>query len=585
MLELALSGLVLCALLFAIFARRGRKQEFARFRKQLLKLLSGEAPDSQLRFREKELGKIWTLLSFKLSPKAQASEGKGLEELSQIAEQLDQTPLSTLGEILFQQTQPEAKALWIYLKGRGLTYFRGLTAVSINRAVTNLCERLLEGQELECEYWENSLELDLSAQGVGQFFICPLNSRAGGLGVVILGLGSVCSQLEWDRRKAIEELCRYSAGLIAASERVSERLEKVGQQRDFILGAGHDLRAPGNTALYAVRELLNNQAYQVGSRERRHLEIISSCIEDQLEVLSDVLDIARYEDGQVKAEKERVMLPEVIGQIVSKYQSVAVAKGLEFNAGVLPGVWLELDPGHLKRIVENLLSNALKYTTTGSIELEWELSEQKVLLHVLDTGCGIPAAESKELFKKYARFSSGLAKPGLGLGLAVCKVLAEVNQLELSYAPRSAGGSVFSLSIPKIPGEENQLHKRQRQNISSRPSGTLALIVDDDELSCRAQQRILREQVERVVFAHSVKEAKLVIERERPQFILSDYYLPDGNASDIVDCANQQELKARMLVLSGFIRGIAPLQIAEQRVAVLEKPSERQVIIRALFEP
>ncbi len=231
-----------------------------------------------------------------------------------------------------------------------------------------------------------------------------------------------------------------------------ERLAEVAQMRaDFINIVSHQLRAPLTNIRWTIDAFSRNQKKsQEGQFE--YLEILRENSARMTELVSDLLIVLRIEEGRLPFKKEWFSLPEVVKEIIKDFIPLVQAHNVRIGLTVpknFPSAWS--DPQQIKRVIENLLTNAIQYTKEGG-EIKVVLSRQgiKILCQIKDTGIGIPQASQKYVFKKFFRAGNAkkLQTQGSGLGLFIAKSVIEKAGGKIGFQSQENKGSTFWFSLP-----------------------------------------------------------------------------------------------------------------------------------------
>lgn len=245
-----------------------------------------------------------------------------------------------------------------------------------------------------------------------------------------------------------------------------ERADEANRAKStFLATMSHEIRTPMN-AVIGMLELTLKRADQ-GHLDRPAIEVAYNSARDLLELIGDILDIARIESGRLSLAPERVNLREVIESVVRVFDGLARQKtlslSLEFNPN-LDDTEVLIDPLRFKQVLSNLVSNAIKFTERGQVKvkvevLPTELAQQvEMKLVVEDTGIGISRDDQLRLFEPFAQAdnSGQLARSGAGLGLVICRSLCAMmgGQLSLSSVPMVGTQVHISLNMTRLQPEQ-----------------------------------------------------------------------------------------------------------------------------------
>ena len=277
------------------------------------------------------------------------------------------------------------------------------------------------------------------------------------------------------RRLASEEVLRETAEL--RTRELSELLERVRVQAEelerrrqeaeaanrtkseFLAAMSHELRTPLNAIAGYVELLMLGVRGVVSDAQKSDLARIQRSQKHLLGLINDILNFSRLEAGQVTYKLEPVSLASVIDNVVAMTSPQIAAKALEFQpAECSPELIARADASKLEQILLNLMSNAVKFTPpNGRITIRCGSDGDRVLIHVDDTGAGIPADRHAAIFEPFVQLDRTLQNPrdGVGLGLAISRDLARGMGGELSVTSTVGRGSTFTVSLPRDGAAES----------------------------------------------------------------------------------------------------------------------------------
>ncbi len=487
------------------------------------------------------------------------------------ASDLESSVASTLTRVLLEQMQPEGKAAAVMLRDREsaelrITHVQGLPLSRIETSLL-MCFDSMESYDQEWGYRSASdgYSFDFKTFGLGLSLFVPLRERGELCGGVWIGFQTSASGLTADRMSFIRAMADHAAASFSAAKRAESRSEESEKERDFLLGLSHDIRSPGNRALYAVRDLLETETDSLTKIHRERLSVVEHSIREQLELLGDMVKLSSLRNGILDANPSAVSVYPFLASALASHSAIADSKGLVLRTVCNPNVFAMVDPKQFRRILSNLLSNAIKYTEHGEIELSCEVQDSVVKISICDTGRGVPSALRSSLFDPFSREEKDGS--GMGIGLALTKSLAELNKGTLEYAPRQDGGSRFTLSLPYAVHSDSLLSSKLLPE--QYPIHCL-LIIDDDIGACRSSARVLSTLARVTLPAHSVAEARQILHIHRPDVVVSDFHLLDGTLLDVEDAIEDDAL---LIVLSGDSSEILKPRLRGRRNTVFfEKP-------------
>ena len=306
----------------------------------------------------------------------------------------------------------------------------------------------------------------------------------------------------------------------------------------FLANMSHEIRTPMN-AIMGFSELL--AAELATPRQRHYLDIIRKSAAALLQLINDILDMAKIEAGVLVSHQEPTDVRDICGFVLAMFTEMAANKNLKLECLVaedLPNALL-LDRIRFRQILVNLVGNAIKYTNQGKVSLgvSWEKPEStasqiNLLIEVQDTGVGIPEDKLEVIFKPFIQSGAhrDLEKSGTGLGLAIVRRLTEAMGGTIKATSVLGRGSVFHLRLPRVhvsvrlPVGDAETADIRVDFSTLRPSRIL--VADDNENNCELLAAMFGGSPHQLTFAHNGHEAVGKAQIVLPDLILLDIRMP-----------------------------------------------------------
>jgi signal transduction histidine kinase len=249
-----------------------------------------------------------------------------------------------------------------------------------------------------------------------------------------------------------EEVVLRARNLLSARRLHMELARAYRHKSDFLASMSHELRTP-LTSIIGFSELLITDAngrFDAETRSR-FLNQINSGGKDMLVLINDVLDLSKVEAGLIELQIERVLVADIVTSVLSTIEPLAATKGIRVQAELSAALYVSADPGKLRQMLLNLVSNAVKFTpSSGRVAIEVRRLEGAVEISVTDTGIGIAESDRGRLFEAFRQIDSPSAshQQGTGLGLALTKRYVELHGGKIHFVSEVGKGSIFTLSLP-----------------------------------------------------------------------------------------------------------------------------------------
>lgn len=317
-----------------------------------------------------------------------------------------------------------------------------------------------------------------------------------------------------------------------AKAKVAADEANLGKTR-FLAAASHDILQPLNAArLYTTSLVERTQGSETGDMAGA----IDASLESVEEILGAVLDISRLDTGALKPEVGLVRLDEILKPLALEFGPMARDKGLDLR--IVPSTaTVRSDRRLLRRILQNLISNAIKYTEHGRVLVGARRHDGRVAVQVWDTGIGIPPSKQRIIFREFQRLDDGArVARGLGLGLSIVERIARVLDHPVTVQSAAGRGSLFQVELPETaPLPESVVAMPAPKPPVSDLRGLSVLCIDNEPKILEGMQALLSGWGCKVTVAADAREAIAALKDSGPpDILLADYHLDDGTGLDAV---------------------------------------------------
>jgi CheY-like chemotaxis protein len=296
----------------------------------------------------------------------------------------------------------------------------------------------------------------------------------------------------------------------------------------FVAAASHDILQPLNAARLYVTSL--SERRQRSGEDADLVANIDASLEAVEEIFAALLDISRLDTGAMKPEMADFRIDELLARLDVEFAPLAREKRLDLR--FMPcAITVRSDRRLLRRLLQNFVSNAIKYTPAGRVLVGCRRRGDKLRIDVYDTGIGIPHSKRRAVFKEFHRLDQGArVARGVGLGLSIVERIARVLDCEVALQSAVSRGSHFSLEVPRAAAAAEPAVQPLRLN-AGRLTGTVALCIDNDRSILDGMEKLLGGWGCRVLTAADLAEALAALDASglEPDGLLVDYHLDGGN--------------------------------------------------------
>jgi len=386
--------------------------------------------------------------------------------------------------------------------------------------------------------------------------------------------------LEQRVRERTEELTRLNEELRSAKAEADEA--NISKMR-FLAAASHDILQPLNAArLYATSLVERDRA----AGDPTLAENIDASLDAVEEILTALLDISRLDTGAMKPQWSSFRIEELFRQLQREFEPVARERGLAL-AFVASSITVRSDRRLLRRLLQNLVSNAIKYTPSGRVLVGVRRRGERLVLEVWDTGLGIPASKQKVVFREFQRLDQGAkVARGLGLGLSIVERIGKVLDHPVTLSSEPGRGSVFRVEVPVVAALPPLHGPTEKKPTAAMPlAGLRVLAIDNEPTILEGMHTLLSGWGCQVAVAASLGEALTLLQAQSfaPEAIVADYHLDEGDGLEAINALRSELQTDTPAVLVTADRSPAVRDMsAAMDVHLLNKPL-RPAALRALL--
>ena len=379
---------------------------------------------------------------------------------------------------------------------------------------------------------------------------------------------------------------------ITRSNHYRQELEKAKKRAEDLLDAReklmltitHDIKAPAGSIIGYI-DLLTRILKE--ERPRFYLDNMKSSARHLLNLVSSLLDYHKLESHKMEINKVSFSPFQLFETIYNSYQPLAREKGLtlKFRADDSCNHFYWGDPFRIRQITDNLLSNALKFTSQGSISLQVAYKTHRLVWSVSDTGSGISQEEKENIFKEFTRLKNAQGAEGFGLGLAITQRLVALMNGDIEVNSKTGMGTTFTISLPMKPVPENAIEKEHsveqkpagQKDCSPLPDGQKIklIFIDDDRIQLDLTKAMLHSPQLQITCCDSPDILFHLLKKETFDILFTDIQMPALNGFNLLKEIRQLTHEASQL----------PVVALTARSDMNEEEFIRQGFTAALHKP
>lgn len=372
------------------------------------------------------------------------------------------------------------------------------------------------------------------------------------------------------RKLAEEELNNYQIHLEAIVEDRTKDLKVAKDKAEesdmlktaFLANMSHEIRTPMNAIVGFSNLLLDDE---VSPEEKvDYIKQINANSDFLLNLISDIIDISMIESGQVKLIKEKVLISDLLEKLRLHYESekhktnkshITISTEIEEN---LKSLILDIDLNRLKQVLSNLVSNAIKFTHTGSVIIGLKRNNSHIVIYVKDTGIGIAPCNQVAIFERFNKFNSEsetMLYSGTGIGLSISKELVEMMGGKIWFESTVNKGSTFYISLPYLKSMHNTIANTSDNSnslLESSFSDKTILVAEDVISNYKLIKAYLKESNVNLIWAKDGKEVLDLLDKTVVHLILMDIQMPIMDGINTTKEIRNKGIKTPIIIQTAY---------------------------------
>ncbi|HMR19233.1 MAG TPA: ATP-binding protein [Sphingobacterium sp.] len=368
-----------------------------------------------------------------------------------------------------------------------------------------------------------------------------------------------------------------------------EYAAKIAEEKTSILAnVSHEVRTPINS-LKGVIDILKTDN-NTRSIDQEIIQAVDQDITVINSTLNDILSLSKLEADSLEIKYEHFSPHQLLEDIIGLHKYQAKTKGLRYNYNnnIDQNISIYSNIFRIKQIVSNLISNAIKYTPDGTIEIQADfvdsVDKQRLIVSVRDTGIGIDDNQKDQVFRKYYVADTKKRSGGFGLGLYISKILSEQIDGNISFSSKFGQGSIFTFDLP-IDKKHIKTDNRKDYSVADLPEDLDIVVIDDNQISLFFIQQLFKTKKNVQVF-HSSKQAWSHIQTNHVDIVITDLIMPEIDGWQLLQNIKSEERLSHIRI---FVSTAEPMLLEGQSKrtyifdGIIMKPFQENAVVKAIL--
>jgi signal transduction histidine kinase/CheY-like chemotaxis protein len=382
----------------------------------------------------------------------------------------------------------------------------------------------------------------------------------------------------------LEDTNRGVVTLYAELDDRAESWQKASEMKTrFLSNMSHEFRTPLNAILSLSQLLLERLDGELNSEQEKQVNFIRTSALGLSELVNDLLDIAKVEAGKVTIRPQQFEVSDLFNALKGILRPILNQSEVNLVFDQPQNLPMYTDEGKVSQILRNLISNALKFTPNGEVRISAFTQERTVVFTVADTGIGIAPKDLELIFEEFVQIENPLQSQfkGTGLGLPLCRQLAQLLGGKIAVESKLEVGSIFTVTLPCV-------YAAVKETLPQTP--IKVLIIDDQEISRYLLKELLKSRSIKVTEAINGSEGVIKAILEQPQLIFLDLVMPELSGFEVLEQLKANPTTQHIPVIIHTSKQLEPEErdrlINAQVVAILSKDLDRpdaEAIIRQVL--